>query len=246
MSKNESEIENSKLNKFANISHSKPIQFHQHLHKAVFKKDKLPSYFIFYPTSRCNLMCAHCFYHDSLNKKMNELKQKKHKETKDENMINKSIELCKYVCDKIVSNKYGTKRINQKLFLKLTNNNKCFHSKSFDGKFINLFNLCKERCPIYEDIIFGEDNNIWDIENSDGKYYLYLKSLEYFINDYKIFVKKYGTHNIPFEYINDEKVVLGQQQNQIRQKYKNNHIPFDYVNILNENGFIWMTRKPNL
>jgi hypothetical protein len=180
------------------------------------------------------------------NKKMNELKQKKHKETKDENMINKSIELCKYVCDKIVSNKYGTKRINQKLFLKLTNNNKCFHSKSFDGKFINLFNLCKERCPIYEDIIFGEDNNIWDIENSDGKYYLYLKSLEYFINDYKIFVKKYGTHNIPFEYINDEKVVLGQQQNQIRQKYKNNHIPFDYVNILNENGFIWMTRKPNL
>jgi radical SAM protein with 4Fe4S-binding SPASM domain len=40
----------------------------------VFKKSKaLPSYFIFYPTNRCNLKCSHCFYHDSLNKKHNEL-----------------------------------------------------------------------------------------------------------------------------------------------------------------------------
>ena len=61
------------LNKFANISKSKPLQFQHHLHKTVFKKNQLPSYFIFYPTSRCNLMCSHCFYHDSLNKKMNEL-----------------------------------------------------------------------------------------------------------------------------------------------------------------------------
>ena len=30
------------------------------------------SYFIL-STSRCNLKCSHCFYHDSLNKKFNEL-----------------------------------------------------------------------------------------------------------------------------------------------------------------------------
>jgi hypothetical protein len=201
----------------------------------------------YYGGSTMENMCKIiCINYDENYKKMNELKQKKHKETKDENMINKSIELCKYACDKISPNKYGTKRINQKLFLKLTNNNKCFHSKSFDGKFINLFNLCKERCPIYEDIIFAEENNIWKIETRDGKYYLYLKYLEDFINYYKLFVKKYGTHTIPFEYINDSKVALGQKQTQIRQKYKKNHIPFDYVNILNENGFIWTTRKPNL
>mgnify|MGYP006081965871 CR=1 FL=1 len=58
---------------FDSASKSKPLQFQHHLHKTVFKKNKLPSYFIFYPTSRCNLMCSHCFYHDSLNKKMNEL-----------------------------------------------------------------------------------------------------------------------------------------------------------------------------
>jgi len=40
----------------------------------IFKKSNiLPSYFIFYPTNRCNLKCSHCFYHDSLNKKHNEL-----------------------------------------------------------------------------------------------------------------------------------------------------------------------------
>ena len=37
------------------------------------KKNKLPSYLIFFPTSRCNLSCSHCFYHDSLNKRFNEL-----------------------------------------------------------------------------------------------------------------------------------------------------------------------------
>ena len=61
------------MSKFANVSKSKPLQFHHHLHKAIFKKNQLPSYFIFFPTSKCNLMCSHCFYHDSLNKKMNEL-----------------------------------------------------------------------------------------------------------------------------------------------------------------------------
>ena len=73
MSINKPENETQKLDKFANKSKSKPLQFQHHLHKAVFKKNQLPSYFIFYPTSRCNLMCSHCFYHDSLNKKMNEL-----------------------------------------------------------------------------------------------------------------------------------------------------------------------------
>ena len=58
---------------FATISHSKPLQFEHHLHKALVKKNKLPSYFIFFPTSRCNLSCSHCFYHDSLNKRFNEL-----------------------------------------------------------------------------------------------------------------------------------------------------------------------------
>ena len=73
MSDNKTENEKLKLDKFTNISKSKPLQFQHHLHKTVFKKNQLPSYFIFFPTSRCNLMCSHCFYHDSLNKKMNEL-----------------------------------------------------------------------------------------------------------------------------------------------------------------------------
>ena len=59
--------------KYANVSTVKPLQFLNHVHKSVIKKNQLPSYFIFYPTSRCNLMCSHCFYHDSLNKRMNEL-----------------------------------------------------------------------------------------------------------------------------------------------------------------------------
>jgi len=59
--------------KYANVSKVKPLQFLNHVHKSVLKKNQLPSYFIFYPTSRCNLMCTHCFYHDSLNKRMNEL-----------------------------------------------------------------------------------------------------------------------------------------------------------------------------
>src|SRR3989344_7476050 len=52
---------------------NKPKNFLYHLDKSINKKDKLPSYFIFYPTSRCNLSCSHCFYHDSLNKKVKEL-----------------------------------------------------------------------------------------------------------------------------------------------------------------------------
>jgi len=59
--------------KFANISQVKPLNFYNHLHKSISKKNKLPSYFIFFPTSRCNLSCSHCFYHDSLNKRFNEL-----------------------------------------------------------------------------------------------------------------------------------------------------------------------------
>ena len=64
---------NTESDKFANISKSKPLQYQHHIHKAVVKKNQLPSYFIFYPTSRCNLSCSHCFYHDSLNKRFNEL-----------------------------------------------------------------------------------------------------------------------------------------------------------------------------
>ena len=67
---NKQEINNGK---FVNISKSKPIQYHRHLYKSVVKKNQLPSYFIFFPTSRCNLSCSHCFYHDSLNKRFNEL-----------------------------------------------------------------------------------------------------------------------------------------------------------------------------
>jgi len=59
--------------KFANISNIKPLNFFHHLHKTINKKKQLPSYFIFFPTSRCNLSCSHCFYHDSLNKRFNEL-----------------------------------------------------------------------------------------------------------------------------------------------------------------------------
>ena len=59
--------------KYTNVSKVKPLQYLNHVHKSVLKKNRLPSYFIFYPTSRCNLMCSHCFYHDSLNKRMNEL-----------------------------------------------------------------------------------------------------------------------------------------------------------------------------
>ena len=51
----------------------KPKQYYHHLIKSIYKYKQLPSYFIFYPTSRCNLKCSHCFYHDSLNKKFNEL-----------------------------------------------------------------------------------------------------------------------------------------------------------------------------
>jgi len=51
----------------------KPKQYYNHLFKSIYKYKQLPSYFIFYPTSRCNLKCSHCFYHDSLNKKFNEL-----------------------------------------------------------------------------------------------------------------------------------------------------------------------------
>jgi len=59
--------------KFAKISEIKPLNFLHHLHKSINKKNQLPSYFIFFPTSRCNLSCSHCFYHDSLNKRFNEL-----------------------------------------------------------------------------------------------------------------------------------------------------------------------------
>ena len=52
---------------------NKPKNFLHHLHKVVNKKNQLPTYFIYYPTSRCNLSCSHCFYHASLNKKFNEL-----------------------------------------------------------------------------------------------------------------------------------------------------------------------------
>ncbi len=51
----------------------KPFQYYRHLYKSLIKFKQLPSYFIFYPTSRCNLKCSHCFYHDSLNKKFDEL-----------------------------------------------------------------------------------------------------------------------------------------------------------------------------
>ena len=73
MIKNGSKGNDQKGLRFAKISKSKPLQFYNHLHKSLIKRNQLPSYFIFYPTSRCNLTCSHCFYHDSLNKKMNEL-----------------------------------------------------------------------------------------------------------------------------------------------------------------------------
>jgi len=56
-----------------NKSVTQPVQYYKHLYKALIKYKQLPSYFIFYPTSRCNLKCSHCFYHDNLNKKFNEI-----------------------------------------------------------------------------------------------------------------------------------------------------------------------------
>lgn len=61
------------MNSFSNISKSEPAQYYKHLYKSLIKYKQLPSFFIFYPTSRCNLKCNHCFYHDSLNKRFNEL-----------------------------------------------------------------------------------------------------------------------------------------------------------------------------
>ena len=61
------------MKSFEKKSNIKPVQYYRHLFKALLKYKQLPSYFIFYPTSRCNLKCSHCFYHDSLNKKFNEL-----------------------------------------------------------------------------------------------------------------------------------------------------------------------------
>lgn len=61
------------MKSFSNISKSEPYQYYRHLYKSLIKYKQLPSYFIFYPTSRCNLKCNHCFYHDSLNKRFNEL-----------------------------------------------------------------------------------------------------------------------------------------------------------------------------
>lgn len=51
----------------------KPKSFYHHLPKVINKRNQLPSYLIFYATSRCNMTCSHCFYHDSLNKHFNEL-----------------------------------------------------------------------------------------------------------------------------------------------------------------------------
>ena len=73
MTKNNITEGDAKESRFTSVSKSKPLQFEHHLHKAFVKKNKLPSYLIFFPTSRCNLSCSHCFYHDSLNKRFNEL-----------------------------------------------------------------------------------------------------------------------------------------------------------------------------
>ncbi len=55
------------------MENNRPKNFYCHLPKVINKKNQFPSYFIFYPTSRCDMKCSHCFYHDSLNKKSNEL-----------------------------------------------------------------------------------------------------------------------------------------------------------------------------
>ena len=41
--------------------------------KRLFIKRGLPVNLIFFVTSRCNLLCKHCFYWDELNKKSGEL-----------------------------------------------------------------------------------------------------------------------------------------------------------------------------
>lgn len=71
----EQELTQIKTNKqeINNVVNIKPKNYYSHLHKVINKKGQLPSYFIFYPTSRCNMTCSHCFYHDSLNKPFKEL-----------------------------------------------------------------------------------------------------------------------------------------------------------------------------
>ena len=61
------------MKSFKSKSSIKPVEYYSHLSKALIKYKRLPPYFIYYPTSKCNLKCSHCFYHDSLNKKFNEL-----------------------------------------------------------------------------------------------------------------------------------------------------------------------------
>ncbi len=73
MTQDSLDSEKTQAEQFTSVSKSKPIQFQHHLHKAIIKKNQLPSYFIYFPTNRCNLSCSHCFYHDSLNKRFNEL-----------------------------------------------------------------------------------------------------------------------------------------------------------------------------
>ena len=39
----------------------------------LINKNGPPLHLTFFVTARCNAVCKHCFYHDSLNKKFNEL-----------------------------------------------------------------------------------------------------------------------------------------------------------------------------
>jgi MoaA/NifB/PqqE/SkfB family radical SAM enzyme len=43
-------------------------------YKSFFKKEAFPEYITLFITNRCNAGCPHCFYHNSLNKPMDELK----------------------------------------------------------------------------------------------------------------------------------------------------------------------------
>ena len=159
-------------------------------------------------------------------------------ETKRNNSYKQAIEKCTQIVHQLHIGQGGKIRVNQALFLKLSNNNKFWSNsafKNFEILIDNYNNILNKKENIQFTI--AEKEIDWEIKEVNNKYLLEAKVYEDLLKNYKCYLStSNGISTVPFDTIINN-YNLGHKVNFIRGKKSS--IPCDYIEKLNKLGFVW-------
>lgn len=159
---------------------------------------------------------------------------KKQAITKKNNLEKKYIDEFKNIINKLYIVPGKKRRINQSLFLEITNNKKVWYNSVFPN-FENLIHTLNKTYNF--ELVIAEKTIEWEIKCIDNKYYLKSVVYDEFIEMFELYLSNNNNIlTIPYKTIIDN-YKLGVKANFIRSN--KDRIPDDYISKLNKLSFVW-------